>query len=77
VRLASAYVEDDGRYYLVEPVESDRRPTGWGWKTPSGLAVEAMRLATWIGGVAALWRASGPNGAGAQRRAETREERLR
>ncbi|ELZ73868.1 hypothetical protein C457_01255 [Haloferax prahovense DSM 18310] len=51
------YVESEGRYYVVEPVESERVPTGWGWKTPSDAAIEAMRLAAWIGGVACVWRA--------------------
>ncbi|CQR49337.1 MULTISPECIES: hypothetical protein [Haloferax] len=53
----SHYVESDGRYYVVEPVESERAPTGWGWKAPSDAAIDAMRLAAWIGGVACIWRA--------------------
>ncbi|MGB9957130.1 hypothetical protein ACOZ4B_12170 [Haloferax prahovense] len=51
------YVAFEGRYYVVEPVESERVPTGWGWKAPSDAAIEAMRLAAWIGGVACVWRA--------------------
>ncbi|WP_148413743.1 hypothetical protein [Haloferax sp. KTX1] len=53
----SHYVRHDGRYYVVEPVESERAPTGWGWKAPSDAAIDAMRLAAWIGGVACVWRA--------------------
>ncbi|MFC7204932.1 hypothetical protein ACFQJC_15550 [Haloferax namakaokahaiae] len=51
------YVEHDGTYYKVSPVESKRRPTGWGWKDPSQVQLDAMRLAAWIGGIACIWRA--------------------
>ncbi|KAB1192732.1 hypothetical protein GJR96_04460 [Haloferax sp. MBLA0076] len=50
------YVEHGGQYYLVEPAQSERVPTGWGWKEPSTIAIDAMRLAGWIGGVALIWR---------------------
>ena len=51
------YVRHDGQYYLARPVESERVPTGWGWKEPSDIAIDAMRLGAWIGGVALVWRA--------------------
>lgn len=51
------YVRYEGRYYVVTPAESERRPTGWGWKEPSDISIDAMRLAAWIGGVALVWRA--------------------
>ncbi|KAB1186993.1 MULTISPECIES: hypothetical protein [Haloferax] len=50
-------VEQNGNYYVVRAVESDRYPTGWGWKAPSPIVIDAMRLAAWIGGVALIWRA--------------------
>lgn len=53
----SLLVERNGTYYEVRAVESDRHPTGWGWKDPSRIVVEAMRLAAWIAGVALVWRA--------------------
>ncbi|WP_410765980.1 hypothetical protein [Haloferax sp. DFSO60] len=51
------FIERGGTYYKVSPVESERRPTGWGWKEPSRLHLDAMRLTAWIGGIACLWRA--------------------
>ena len=51
------YVRDGGAYYTVEVTNTERRPTGWGWKEPPRIAVEAMRLTAWIGGIVALWRA--------------------
>lgn len=51
------YVEHEGKYYIVRPAQSERRPTGWGWKTPSQVQIDAMRLAAWIGGIVSLWRA--------------------
>lgn len=76
------YVEHENTYYLVEPVRSERVPTGWGWREPSDVAVDAMRLVGWIGGVALIWRAGewSERGRRAQERREreaTRDERLR
>jgi hypothetical protein len=50
-------VERNGTYYVVRAVESDRHPTGWGWKEPSRIVIEGMRLAAWIGGIGLIWRA--------------------
>lgn len=54
---ASYFVRDGGTYYLVEPTESVERVTGWGWRDPPRLFVQALRLGGWIGGVALLVRA--------------------
>lgn len=51
------FVRHEGRYYLVEWTDRERRPTGWGWKTPSDAAIDGMRLLAWLGGVALLFRA--------------------
>lgn len=56
-RRDTRLVERDGAYYAVRVTESDRHPTGWGWKEPSQFVVDALRLAGWIGGVALVWRA--------------------
>ncbi|WP_411965061.1 hypothetical protein [Haloferax sp. YSMS24] len=53
----SHYVAYEGQYYVVRPATSERVPTGWGWKAPPDIAIDAMRLAAWIGGVALVWRA--------------------
>ena len=76
------YVERGETYFLVEPTASERRATGWGWKTPSDVAVDAMRLGAWLAAIAFLWRAGewSERGRRAQKRRDqeqTREERLR
>ncbi|ELZ87292.1 hypothetical protein C453_03039 [Haloferax elongans ATCC BAA-1513] len=51
------FVEHDGQYYEVRNTGQTRTPTGWGWKAPPDIVVEAMRLTGWIGGIALVWRA--------------------
>ncbi|SFR33387.1 hypothetical protein [Halogeometricum limi] len=51
------YVVRDGTYYLVEPTANEYVVTGWGWRDPPHIAVEAIRLGGWIAGVALLVRA--------------------
>jgi hypothetical protein len=76
------YVEHEGAFYAVEPTASERRPTGWGWKTPSTVVVEAMRLGAWITGIGLIWRAGewserGRRVTEQRARGETRDERPR
>jgi hypothetical protein len=67
------YVRHEGRYYVVEPVTSERVPTGWGYKEPSDVQIDAMRLGGWIAGIALIWRAGEWSERG--RRATKRNER--
>jgi hypothetical protein len=51
------FVERDGAFYTVRASRTGRVPTGWGWREPPRIVVEAIRLTGWIGGAALLVRA--------------------